>query len=79
VTGAQLEGDAVKLAVENVKTGASEELEANVVLVSAGAGRRRPPGCTTAYRHPWDLKAPHCSSLVFLWTSGTCSPPRPCH
>ncbi len=44
MTGAKLEGDAVKLSVENVKTGASEELEANVVLVSAGAGLRRPPG-----------------------------------
>jgi len=37
VTGARLEGDVVKLSVENVKDGKSEEVEANVVLVSAGA------------------------------------------
>ncbi|KAK9822468.1 hypothetical protein WJX81_005700 [Elliptochloris bilobata] len=39
VTGAEVTGDVVKLTVENVKDGKSEQLEASVVLVSAG---RRP-------------------------------------
>lgn len=38
VTGAKVEGDVVKLSVESAKGGEPETLEANVVLVSAGAG-----------------------------------------
>ena len=37
VTGASVDDDTVTLTVENVKDGKSEELTANVVLVSAGA------------------------------------------
>ena len=47
VTGASVDGDTVTLTVENVKDGKSEELTANVVLVSAGALARNPVGYCT--------------------------------
>ena len=45
VTGASVEGDMVKLTVEPAKGGEPQTLEANVVLVSAGAG---PCSCESA-------------------------------
>ena len=55
VTGASVDGDTVTLAVENVKDGKTEELTANVVLVSAGAqachhtGDTSPGSCAGAF------------------------------